>query len=451
MHWLALLPCPPSSAEAAAANLAVDDRAALARQHEAQLQALAWLALRFSPRVARLEEAVVLEVEASLRLFRGARALDRRLKAEAAGAGLALQQVSWAPTSLGALALARAGVANGLRGRLAAQLDALPLAALSAVGAHHAMLARLGCRGLADVRRLPRPALARRFGPEPLRALDEAYGELPEVHRWIAAPEQFAARLELPFRVEHAPALLHYVQVLLRQLCGWLAARHAGIKELRLDWQHDAMRARDSGAGGSLRIATAETSRDFGHLSRLFSEHLAQTRLAAPAGELRLHAETVLPLAEASASLLPPAPGDQREQAREPLHQLLERLAVRLGPEQVRGGRLCADHRLDRMQRWERWPLTDRPAAVGRSAMPQPTWLVEPPLRLTAQRDRPQYQGPLQQIAGPHRVEAGWWDTGAAQQRDYFLFHSATAGLLWIYTERLSAHEQGWFLHGIHA
>ena len=60
--------------------------------------ALAWLALSFTPRVARLEEAVVAEVSASLRLFRGARALRQRLQAQATEAGLALGAQAWAPT-----------------------------------------------------------------------------------------------------------------------------------------------------------------------------------------------------------------------------------------------------------------------------------------------------------------------------------------------------------------
>jgi protein ImuB len=434
MHWLALL-CPPSSAEATAPPALVE------------------VALCFSPRVARREDAVVLEVEASLRLFGGARALHQRLCQQAAQTGIELQAVSWAATSLGALALARAGVSQGLRLPLAERLNALPLGVLSAVRAHQAMLARLGCRTLADVRRLPRAPLARRFGPALLQALDQAYGDAPEAHDWIATPAQFQARLELPFRVEHAPALLHHAQHLLRQLCDWLAVRHAGIRRLHLAWQHDAMRSREAGLGGGLQIATAEITRDFGHLSRLLGEHLAQTPLAAPAGELLLSADEVLPLSEHSASLLQDA-RHAAEQAREPLHQLLERLAARIGPEQVRAARLQEDHRLDAMQRWQPWPLppqSPRQAATRCSPLPQPSWLYTPPLRLQTRQERPVYLGPLQKLAGPQRIESGWWDSGAvpAQQRDYYLFHSASAGLLWIYTERLSADEQGWFLHGV--
>ena len=396
---------------------------------------------------------MVLEVESSLRLFGGAASLHKRIWRGARQAGLGLAGIAWAPTSLGALALARGGVSDGLSTPLTPLLDALPLHTLSAVQAHAPMLARLGCRRLADVRRLPRAASARRFDTALLLALDRAYGHIAEVHRWEIAPEQFQARLELPHRVEHSMVLLHYARHLLMQLCAWLAARHAGIRALTLHWQHDAMRARDVDGSGLLRLHTTETTRDFGHLSRLLSEHLARTELAAPVGEISLSADDVQTLTEESLSLLPQSP----DQAREPLQQVLERISVRLGPECVRVGQVREDHRPEMMQCWEPWPGTPRPRARPRVAdYPQPSWLLDPPLRLNSRQDQPEYFGPLQLVAGPQRVEEGWWQPRAEGanghvQRDYFVYRSAQAGLLWVFQQRLSIDETGWFLHGVYA
>ena len=87
-----------------------------------------------------------------------------------------------------------------------------------------------------------------------------------------------------------------------------------------------------------------------------------------------------------------------------------------------------------------------------------PTWLLREPLRLAVHGERPQHQGPLRLLAGPQRLEAGWWgfDAGsAAALRDYFIAQSEQAGLLWIYRERLAPAptrvEVRWFLHGIYA
>ncbi len=55
-------------------------------------------------------------------------------------------------------------------------------------------------------------------------------------------------------------------------------------------------------------------------------------------------------------------------------------------------------------------------------------------------------------IAGPQRVEGGWWSGADGHvQRDYFVYRSPEAGLLWVFQLRLSADETGWFLHGVFA
>ena len=62
-------------------------------------------------------------------------------------------------------------------------------------------------------------------------------------------------------------------------------------------------------------------------------------------------------------------------------------------------------------------------------------WLLEPP--------RPLAEGEFTLLAGPERIEAGWWD-GAEARRDYFIARTGEASLAWIYRER----EGNWFLHG---
>ena len=308
------------------------------------------------------------------------------------------------------------------------------------------MLERLGCRRLADVRRLPRASLARRFGPGLLRALDQAFGDMPEAHEWLTLPEHFEQRLELPFRVEQAPDLHHHAQSLLRPLCAWLAARHAGVQGFSLAWQYDAMRSRDTASSGGLTLHTAEATRDFAHLSRLLGEHLARATLEAPAGELLLKAESVIALHETSESLLLDPAGGKPKEA---LPLLLERLSVRMGPEQVRYSQLTEDHRLDCMQSWKSWPQQGKASSTRPPPGPQPAWLLDPPQRLSARNEQPLHHGPLLRIAGPHRVESGWWHEG--QQRDYYLYFGEACGLLWVYHERLSEDENGWFLHGVFA
>jgi protein ImuB len=191
--------------------------------------ALGIWALQFTPRVALQEGAVLAEVSASARLFGG---LERLCQCMQHGAAELGARVAWAPTGLAALALVRHGGGRVPEEALASRLDALPLQAMTAVGQHQATLARVGCRTLGQVRRLPRGGLVRRFGAPLLAALDQAYGLRPEAYDWITLPPTFQARLELMARVEHAPALLFGARRLLVQMAGWLARaplRRAGL------------------------------------------------------------------------------------------------------------------------------------------------------------------------------------------------------------------------------
>jgi protein ImuB len=413
------------------------------------LHGLAVWALQFTPRVATVHEAVVMEVQASLRLLGGKRALRDRVVQEASDLGVVA--IAWAPNSLAALALARAGVVSGLRRPLADVLDALPLETLSETAPHRTTLSQLGCQTLGCLRRLPRGGISRRFGKELLSAMDQAYGLRPEVHTWVTLPERFIGKLELMSRVELAPAMLFGARRLLRQLCGWLAARQAGTTAIRLSWAHDAMRSRSAGEGGALDVRTAEPTRDIEHLHRLLAEHLAKVTLAAPVGDLELQALDVQAMAVDSGCLLPESvrPGES-------LTLVLERLAARLGPERVLRPVLAQEHRLEWMQHWQPAPqaLPRKPAAT--TSLPQPTFVLAEPLRLASKGDQPMYQGVLQLLSGPHRVEGGWWHriahadgeyTGHVQ-RDYWVAFSEHTGVLWIFQGRLASDETAWYLHG---
>jgi protein ImuB len=232
-----------------------------------------------------------------------------------------------------------------------------------------------------------------------------------------------------------------------------------------------------------LVVRTAQPTQDIAHLRRLVGEHLSRSSLSAPANYLRLRSLETLPRGGANKSLLP-----EENVKGERLHQLVERLSVRLGEGNVVVPVAQADHRPERMQRWEIARNSsaiagactgdlarNSVAAPGRSTAPSrpgnkrqfprdalyPPWLLPQPLRLEVRGEKPQYHGPLRLLAGPQRLETGWWDeaTQGPALRDYFIARSDEAGLLWVYRERLAARSSGeaeiapvrWFLHGVYA
>lgn len=455
----------------------------------ANVPGLALWAQQFTPRLACVPsdsvfgDALVLELSASERLFGGRQQLARRLLRESRQLGV--QAISWAPTSLAAIALARCGIRHGMGQPLPQVLAPLPLHAIDAVARHAELLSQLGCQSLGAVHALPRGALARRMDTGILSALDQAHGLLPDRYPWIQLPARFDARLELPMRIDQADALMHGARHLLLQLCGWLAAQRAGVRSFRLGWCHDAMRSRHVGDGGELTVHTASTTRDLQHLCRLLQEHLAHVQLQAPVGELRLHADAPEALQERSASLLPDKTADG-----ESLAQVLERITARLGADLVQRPLLRPDHRPEWQVQW----LPAQPASKAKAALPsslpplpQPSFLLPTPLQLLQDtQSQPLYHGPLQLLLGPQRIEGGWWhrspgflpvtepapdtrideatpasdhnenppgpapisQTAHTALRDYWVAHSPHAGLLWIFHTRLSANSSAWFLHG---
>ena len=437
LHWAALL-----TDDACDSSLRIDP------------QGIAVWALQFTPRVAKVDHAVLLEVEQSLRLFGGEECVHQRV--ETGAAELGVSRLAWAPTSLAALACARIGIRDGFAGPVAKVLDPLPFQSVDAIAAHGATLARLGCRTLSDVRRLPRGGISRRFDSQLLLAMDQAYGLRPEGYPWVGLPESFSAKLELPGRVDTAPALMFGARRLLVQMGGWLTARHCGVTAFTLHWCHDTMRSKDAGDGGEIIVRTAQATQNVDHLTRLLTENLAKVTLKAPAGDLVLTATQVTPFIEQSGSLIP----DDRATG-EAIDLVLERIEARLGKGRVLRPVMTEDTRMEWMNHWQpmsaKWPATKVRQVPG----PQPTWILKKPLRLDVKGDRPLYQGALQLLLGPERVEGGWWhrvkDAEGNQQtlnvaRDYWVALSQHAGALWIFQQRLSKDAAAsWFLHGLFA
>ena len=451
------------------------DWIALRPAHEDDLPAWGWQSLRFTPRVARVDEAWLLEVSGSLRLFGGRAALRRALLTGRAAGGFTATAVAceleaptwageietptWAGGSTSLLALAR------LRLRLAGLApparvpEDLPLALLTAARPHLPLLERSGLRTWGQVRALPRAPVARRFGTGLLQALDRAWGQAPDTYDWLLAPEAFDQSIDLPAIAITAPELMAAAWRLLRELQLWLRARQQGVRAFGLTWHLDLRRL--NGAllppGGELVVRTAEPAQSMEHLGRLLREQLARTTLPAPARSLRLYSLDTVPWAGAPRTLLA---DEVREGER--LHQLVERLSARLGAGRVLRPRLQADWRPEAMQRWE----AAQPAAASSSSLSSsqgplppgaalhPTWLVEPPLRLAVQDERPCYQGPLQLLTRRQRLETGWWEPGGAVVRDYCIARSARAGLLWVFCEHalpLGSLPPRWYLQGFYA
>ena len=342
MHWIALQWPPEGSVAGDGLPAAAAPPVGAAPTREA----LGWWALQFTPHVAWVDEALLLEVSASLRLWGGLKALMRRIN-ESNPAPAVVQQAQ-AATGLVAIALLR--LRSGRQALPADRPAALPLATLTAAQPHLPLFARLGCRTWGDVHALPRAPMVRRFGAELRRALDIAWGLAPESYPWLTLPERFDQRLELPQRADDAPALMWSANRLLTSLQLWLRARQLGVLAFELEWTLDLKRldGRALPPTQSLVIGTAEPGQAMVHLRRLLAERLAHVSLLAPANGLRLRSLDTAPWVAPTVSFLPE---DQR--SGDPLHVFIERVSARLGVGSVQAPVLQADHRPECMQGWQ--------------------------------------------------------------------------------------------------
>ena len=393
----------------------------------------AWCS-QFTPRVTLEPPAtVLLEVAASLTLFKGLPAL---LRAQRAGLKTLGHEaaIAAAPTALAAAWLARAGIEKAVTAAgLEQKLLSLPVTVLAEDAKLRAALAGIGVASLGQLLALPRAGLARRFGPGLIDRLDRALGRRPDPRPWYQLPPIFCAGIDLPAAVADAEQLLFAARRLVLQLCGYLAGRLAGVQHFRLELLHGKDGHSVCGIG---LVAPAA---DSGHFLRLLREHLQRLLLPAPVTALILRADDIRPLRPDNLSLFQDgaqAPGDA--------HQLVEQLRARLGTAAVGGLTQRAAHRPECASVAAEVGAKGEAAAFG----PRPLWLLAPPQVLAEEQAQPHYRGPLQLLAGPERIESGWWDDGDVK-RDYFLARNPEQALLWVYRERQL--DGRWYLHGFFA
>jgi protein ImuB len=416
------------------------------------LRELAFSMMKFSPMVALCdEETLVIDVTASLRLFGGIARLCRQMREIVDAIGVTAR-VSTSPTGQGAWLLAQAS--TRVRGRrrvlkmasLERALGPLPYHAAPEVRVFSDWFAGLGCKTLADIRRLPRAGLKKRCGVALLDSMDRAYGLAPELYEWLAVPPTFSARIELPDRIEHAEAMLFSARRLIVQLCGWLSAQQLALTHAALMLEHE--RGRSAVDPTIIEIALGEPTWREDHLVRLLKERLGRTELVAAVIALRLTVAKVQP-AEPPTDSLFPEPGGTPEDH----HRLLELLVARLGPENVLRPAPSSDHRPEKANRWLSVTdiATSSKDATLPADLPRPAWLLEKPLQLMMKNHHPFYGSVLKLMSTGERIEAGWFDNGLTS-RDYFVAQAKDQSCYWIYRERpgsADAEDPRWFLHGL--
>ena len=218
---------------------------------------------------------------------------------------------------------------------------------------------------------------------------------------------------------------------------GFLRVRQRGITALQCRFHH----YRAPPTLCTLRLAAPETRCE--RFIRLLRERLATLTLPEPVRRCELRSGALTDRSEASKPLW--SSGEHGHANAGEMPALVEHLRARLGVRAVHGIARVSEHRPENAWRvaepkwgWKMGtflfaskrgaPEAVRPFRQQIRNVPisipfrvrRPLWLLQAPRPLESQRGRPRHDGPLELLAGPERIESGWWD-GADVQRDYYM------------------------------
>ena len=407
----------------------------------ADTRGAAWALARFAGRVAdpvRNGDAIDQEARATR---------SRAVKRRAWERGGAVPGVAGGVTPQGVIAAP---------GQARQALAALPLAALRLSGEALEGLSRLGLRRVSEVMDLPRAPLARRFGADTVRRLDQALGLEPEPVAPARAPLHFAARLTLPEPIGKGEDIVAGLDRILPALCARLQAAGRGARRVRMQ----AFRV--DGQVQRIEVGLARPAREVDRIRPLLLLKIDQIDPGFGIDCLRIEAVETEPVhavqhrghADASAA----AAARQTEDTA--LGDLIGKLGARLGVEAVTRLHPAESHIPEKgvqvlSAAWSEphsapWPepRAPRPLMIWR---PEPVGAdeVDP---IAPARFRWRRRDLVTRVAvGPERISPEWWlddPDWRSGPRDYWRVEVEGGERLWLYYAHGGDVSGGWFCQG---
>lgn len=338
-------------------------------------------------------------------------------------------------------------------------LAGLPLAALRLSPDAVEGLTRLGLRRVDEVMDLPRAALARRFGADTLRRVDQALGLEPEPVAPARAPLHFAARLTLPEPIGRGEDIIAGMDRLLPVLCDRLARAGRGARRVRLQC------FRVDGQVQRAEVGLARPAHEPDRIRPLLLLKIDAIDPGFGIDCLRLEAVETEPVyatqmrghADASAAAV------ARQTEDTALADLIGKLGARLGTENVTRLHPAASHIPEKAVQvlsaaWSEphpapWPeaRAPRPLVMFR---PEPVTAPEgdptPPARFRWRRR----EMATRVAVGPERIMPEWWlddPDWRTGPRDYWRIETEGGERLWLYYAHGGDISGGWFAQGVFA
>jgi protein ImuB len=415
---------------------------------------------RYTPLVAvHGDSALFLDITGCCQLFGGERALFDDLAARLFHMGFAVRlAISATPGLSYAMAVSGRGEIAAT-GAEAAMLAGLPLAALRLEDETLEGLARAGLKTAGDIMEMPRAPLARRFGPQVLRRLDQALGREGEPVSPRSPVAALCAERQVAEPVVGEEDILALAQHLAGNLEETLAQRGLGGLNFALTLY------RVDGCVVTLQVRTPAPLKSADRIAGLFRERLAAVHDDFDAG----YGFDTIRLSVVATGALAPTQPDFASARRSDLSldDFVAKVEARLGGGVIRVPVLHESHvpeRASALAPFSREAVTAGEPA-GWPALMRPLRLFTHPEPVEAIAEVP--EGPpitfrwrralhrVSRAEGPERIEAEWWIDGeAANPRDYFRIEDQGGRRFWLYREGLygaGTLPPRWFMHGVFA
>lgn len=414
-----------------------------------------WALRRYAPIVASdPPDGIVVDATGAAHLHGGEDAMMNDLIERTGRAGLSAH-AAIADTWGAAHAIARS--ARGFvhvdpEGGIGKALARLPIARLRLPSETVTGLRRLGFETVGDLEATPRAPLALRFGPEPGRRLDQAYGRQLEVIEPVRLPDLVSVRRIFGEPIGAPETLQRYTAKLVDALCVELELKALGARRLDLLFHRVDNRLE------AIRVGTAAPVRNAKRLARLLIDKI----------------ETVDPgfgveLMTLTATIAEPLQPKQRisslvEEEEPDVTDLIDTLANRVGSKRLYSISPVASDVPERSVQHVR-PLAKPAGKISPANWPRPARLLAKPEPIEAMAMLPDHppvaftwrgvRRRVKRADGPERVFGEWWKRDAELEavRDYFRVEDETGERYWIFRagdgEDPATGSHGWFMHGI--
>jgi protein ImuB len=416
-------------------------------------KALRWLAesaLRFTPKVALdAPDGLWLDATGCTHLYGGTLKMAEKVVGYFRRVGFE-GRVAAAPFLGAAWALARFGgdrCCCVTADQVAAALSPLPVAALRLSVEQQQALGDIGIESIGQLLDVPRAELARRYGGDVPRRVDQALGRDLETITPIRTRPPLAVGRMFAGPTDRPESIALCVRQLLKALCLRLERREAGCRELLL------VLMRSDLSPVEILVRASNPVRDAMHWYTLLMPHLERVHLGYGVEGVTITARGLRTLRHEQASRWIDL--TQTTNTGE-LARLTDTLMARLGPDHVLRMRPRASFIPERSCAFE---TVEAPGTGAVSNLPsprvdRPSLLLPRPVPVEVVFLFP--DGPIGYIRrdgesrrvvrcrGPERIGGEWWlrEPGT---RDYYQVHTDDGTWLWVFR----ACETGrWFVHG---